>query len=429
MNLRILRILAFGVTFVGAGISAAAGGIVAAGPMTGGNLLTNPNSSDGGGTNTVIAGGAPVTGDGVLDHAVFGWSSGASCAAVKIKVFRQSGGGGGNLDFVGESGPYPVTFNVPGSGGLTSVALSPTIVVHRGDWLGIAGVNSGDCGNPVGQTPSVNGTVEFAGDVHSPVSFGSAVGIRGDVSLALYASGSGQAEVFSGILAGIGSLAGANGANFKTGLQATNPFFDTIIGHMVFHPVGVAAGANDPSFSFSLDPGQLGSIDDIVAAMGLTGLWSADIYMSAGDQPPVIVARIFNDAGAAGTTGFTESLIDPTKVSGGQGVSVTGVLLTPPDLAKYRMNIGIRTIGGPVGISVSVKNENGDVVHTFQHNYAADTFYQLSAKDFLGGFDIDANETLVITFSGGGAIIYGATTDNVTNDPSIQFLPYLFAIA
>jgi hypothetical protein len=295
--------------------------------------------------------------------------------------------------------------------------------------LGIAGVNSGSCGNPVGQTSSVNGTVEFAGDVHSPISFASAVGIRGDVSLALYASGSGQGEVFSGILAGIGSLAGAHGANFKTGLQATNPFIDTIIGRIVFHPLGQSAGPNDPSFNFSLDPGQLGSIDDIVAAMGLTGLWSADISMSAGDLPPVIVTRIFNDGGAAGTTGFTESLIDPTKVEGGSGVSVTGILLTPPDLTKYRMNIGIRTIGGPVGISVQVKNENGDVVHTFQHDYAANTFFQLTTKDFLGGFDIDANQTLVITFSNGGAIIYGATTDNVTNDPSIQFLPYLSAIA
>jgi hypothetical protein len=425
MNFRVLRALIVSAVFAGASASAATAGIVAAGPMTGGNLLTHANTSDGAGTNTVISGGAPVTGDGVLDTAVFGWSSAASCAAVKIKVFRRSGGG--SLDFVGESGPYPVTFNVPG--GLTSVALSPTIAVHRGDLLGIAGVNSGSCGNPVGQTSSVNGTVEFAGDVHSPISFASAVGIRGDVSLALYASGSGQGEVFSGILAGIGSLAGAHGANFKTGLQATNPFIDTIIGRIVFHPLGQSAGPNDPSFNFSLDPGQLGSIDDIVAAMGLTGLWSADISMSAGDLPPVVVTRIFNDGGAAGTTGFTESLIDPTKVEGGSGVSVTGILLTPPDLTKYRMNIGIRTIGGPVGISVQVKNENGDVVHTFQHDYAANTFFQLTTKDFLGGFDIDANQTLVITFSNGGAIIYGATTDNVTNDPSIQFLPYLSAIA
>jgi len=427
MQFRALRVLALAVAVAGGGVSATAGGIVAAGPVTGGNLLTNVNSSDGGGTNTVIAASAPVTGDGVLDRVVFGWSSSASCAAVKIKVFRRNGD---NLDFVGERGPIAATANLAASGrDLTSAPLSPTIAVQRGDYLAIAGVNSGDCGNPVGQDPGTGASIEFAGDVHSAVPISSATIIRGDVPLALYASGSGAGETFAGILAGIGSLQGAHGANFKTGLQATNPYFSTIIGRVVFHPLGRSAGPDDPSFGFSLDPGQVGSADDIVAAMGLTGLWSADIYMGAGDQPPVIVTRIFNDAGAAGTTGFTESLIDPSSVSGGPGVSVTGVLLTPPDLAKYRMNIGIRTVGGPVGISVSVKNENGDVVHTATGTYSADAFYQLSAKDFLGGFDIGPNETLVITFSGGGAIIYGATTDNVTNDPSIQFLPYLFAIA
>jgi hypothetical protein len=417
MNSRFFGALAATLALAVAGAAPAFGGAIAAGPMTGGNLLTHSNTSDGGGTNTVI-GAAPVTGDGVLDTVVFGWSSSASCAAVRIKVFRPDGD---NLDFIGERGPIAVTWNVPGPGNLTSAALAPPIAVQRGDWLGIAGVNAGSCGNPVGQTSGVNGSAEFAGDVDSSVAISSAAEVRSDTALALYASGNGQEEVFSGILAGIGSLAGAQGANFKTGLQATNPFFDTIIGRIVFHPLGQSAGPKDPSFNFSLD--------DVVAAMGLSGLWSADIYMSAGDRPPIIVARIFNDAGAGGTTGFTESLVDPTKVSGGQGVSVTGVLLTPPDLTKYRMNIGIRTIGGPVGVSVSVKDTNGNVIHTASSTYSANAFFQLSTHDFLGGFDIGPNQTLVITFSNGGAIIYGATTDNVTNDPSIQFLPYLFAIA
>ncbi|HET7451629.1 MAG TPA: hypothetical protein VFL12_02725, partial [Thermoanaerobaculia bacterium] len=397
MHIRVLRALAFGAAFAGAGISTAAAGIVVAGPMAGGSLLTHANATAGNDTNTAIAGGSPIDGDGVLDTVVFGWSQAAACSAVKIKVFRP---GGDHLDFVGERGPIAVTWNVTGATSLTRAPLSPTIAVHRGDWLGIVGVNSG-CGNPIGQSPGPTGTVSYAGDVQSTVSFSSALGIDGNLALALYASGNGQAEVFSGILAGIGSLAGAHGANFKTGLQATNAFFSTIIGRLVFHALGQPAGPNDPSFSFSLDPGQVGSADDIVAAVGLTGLWSADLYMSAGDQPPVVVARIFDDAGAAGTTGFTESLVDPTKVEGGTGVSVTGVLLTPPDLAKYRMNIGIRTIGGPVGVTVRVKDDKGNVLNTSDQVYGADTFFQLSAKDFCGGFDIGPNQSLVITFSNG----------------------------
>jgi hypothetical protein len=143
----------------------------------------------------------------------------------------------------------------------------------------------------------------------------------------------------------------------------------------------------------------------------------------------VIITRIFNDAGAAGTTGFTEPTINPTSVTGGPAISVTGVLVGPPDLARYRFNIGIRTIGGPVGVSVIVKNPDGDVIHTFSTVYPADFYTQVSAHDFLGGFDLGENDSIVVTYSNGRAIIYGATTDNVTNDPSVQFMPFLSAIA
>jgi hypothetical protein len=237
-------------------------------------------------------------------------------------------------------------------------------------------------------------------------------------TLDLFASGVGSGEVLAGILPGAGSLHGAQGSNFKTGAQANNPGLDTIHGRFVFHPAGVSASDNDPSLGFSLDPGSTGSVDDIIAAMGLSGLWSIDVYTGEGEQTPVIVTRIFNDAGAAGTTGFTEPMFNPSTIIGGTGVTVRGVLIGPPDLSRYRFNIGIRTIGGPVGVSISVQDHNGTVVHTSSHTYPADSFTQLSADD-----------SIVVTYSNGRAIIYGATTDNVTNDPSVQFMPFLSAIA
>jgi hypothetical protein len=273
----------------------------------------------------------------------------------------------------------------------------------------------------------VGSVASFDSDVTSTVSEASAT--RSDFGLALFASGTGDGETFSGILAGAGSLHGAAGSNFKTGLQITNPGFATVHGRLVFHPAGPSAGPNDPSLGFSLDPGQTGSGDDIIAAMGLSGLWTIDVFTGANEQVPLIVTRVFNDAGSGGTTGFTEPMIKPSDVSGGVGVEVTGVLICPPDLARYRFNVGIRTVGGPVGVFVSVKDPSGTVVHTSSTVYPADSFTQLSVHDFAGGFDVGANDTLVVTFSNGGAIIYGATTDNVTNDPSVQFMPYLFAIA
>lgn len=107
---------------------------------------------------------------------------------------------------------------------------------------------------------------------------------------------------------------------------------------------------------------------------------------------------------------------------------MTGALVSSPDPSKFRFNVGIRTLGGPVGVAVSVKDASGTVVHSVSSVFPANFFTQLSSRDFLGGFDLDADDTLVITFSDGAAIFYGATTDNVTNDPSVQIMPYLFAI-
>ena len=403
--------------------SAAAAGIVVAGTVTGGNLVTVSDQGTGIGV-TAVAIDAPVTGSGVLDTAIFGWARVVSCAQVKIKVFRPNGAG---FDFVAERGPIPV--NADGPGELSIAALSPTIAVQAGDVLGIADVATGsDCGNAQGTVSGFGRTVTIAGDVST--SFTPDAGnTTPHFDLALYASGPGSPEKFAGILAGSGSLHGAGTSIFKTGLQLNNPGFATIRGRMIFHPLGQTGTSTDPSLGFTIEPGETKSSDDIVAALDLTGLWSVDVYTGEGSGSPVVVARIFNDAGAGGTTGFTENLIDPADVFGGVGVSVTGVLLGPPDLAKYRLNMGVRTLDGPVGVSISVKDASGAVVHTASHVYPANSFWQLSVHDFLGGFDIDANDSLVITFSNGRAIFYGATTDNVTNDPSVQFLPYLFAIA
>jgi hypothetical protein len=76
-----------------------------------------------------------------------------------------------------------------------------------------------------------------------------------------------------------------------------------------------------------------------------------------------------------------------------------------------------------------VLDSAGTVVHTADHDYPANYFVQTTVSDFLDGFTIGDAHSLRITFSGGGLIVYGATVDNVTNDPSAQFMPYLFAIA
>ncbi len=57
------------------------------------------------------------------------------------------------------------------------------------------------------------------------------------------------------------------------------------------------------------------------------------------------------------------------------------------------------------------------------HSYDENVFVQTSSTDFLG-FSLGNDQSIEIAFTGGGLIAYGATVDNVTNDPSAQFLPY-----
>jgi hypothetical protein len=235
-------------------------------------------------------------------------------------------------------------------------------------------------------------------------------------------------EELVGYITAAGSLAGSLGSFFRTSVQINNPFSTPISGHFVFHPAGTPASAGDPDMGFVLAPGQSFAWHDVVAAMGLSGLGTIDVFAAGG--APVVVTRIFNDAGDDGTSGFTEPLVEVGDVPlPGAGGSVTGVLLGPYIVDRYRYNVGLRTVDAPVHVSVTVLDTSGATVHTVDHDYPADYFVQNTVTDFLDGFVIGDGYSLRITFSGGGLIIYGATVDNTTNDPSAQFMPYLFAIA
>ena len=237
-------------------------------------------------------------------------------------------------------------------------------------------------------------------------------------------------EALAGYIPVAGSTAGSAGSFFRTSVQIHNPYSGVISGRFVFHPAGVPASASDPTMGYALAPGQTFAWNDVVAAMGLTGLGSFDVW-AGGSGPPVIVTRIFNDAGDAGTSGFTEPFVpvDDVGLTGTTG-SYTGVLLGPYIVSRYRYNVGLRTVGGPVHVDVRVLDGAGTLVHETSQDYPAEYFVQTTVTDFLNGFALGDNHSLVITFSGGGGlIIYGATVDNTTNDPSAQFLVPIFADA
>lgn len=215
-----------------------------------------------------------------------------------------------------------------------------------------------------------------------------------------------------------GSTPGSFGSYFKTSLQLFNPKASTASGKLVFHTQATSGSASDPSLPYSIEPGHSVAFADLLPAMGIaTGLGSVDLVADSGSPFPVAVARVFNDGGAAGTTGLT---LDAFATEAALQPGETGALLVPADTARFRLNIGYRTLDRGATFTVTVRDRDGAPVRTLEKTIAPTYFRQVGSADFLDGLVLTGGESIAITMTQGSAFLYGATTDNVTNDPSVQ---------
>jgi hypothetical protein len=348
------------------------------------------------------------------------WSSSSCTNAFKIKFFRRVGN---TLTMTAQRGPFTPTSNN------YTAALTPVVSVQQGDLIGV--VRVAGCGNAGTVTgfPS-EGYLQFASDVTGSVDI--AAGTHQGGVLALGASGT-ATEWMGRIIPVVGSTAGGFGSHFKTEMQFFNPQTSgTMSCKVVFHPAGVAGSSADTTRLVLLDPGEVFSTADVVAAMGQTGLGSLDVSVPAGQNFPIMLTRVYNDAGADGTSSLTE---EPIVVSAGIEVStkllargVTGFLVAPRNPALTRFNIGVRTLCSGATVQVTVRNADGVVLRNVTRTYTANYFIQVSGETFTGG-PLTGDESIQVSISTGSAIIYGSTTDNITNDPAIQFAFGVFAIA
>jgi hypothetical protein len=227
------------------------------------------------------------------------------------------------------------------------------------------------------------------------------------------------------------STPGNFGSFFRTSVQMYNPWSNALSGRFVYHPAGTPGSSSDPILTFTIGVGQSVSYPDIVGTMGATGLGSIDIVMSQANQPPVIVARVFNDAGASGTSGFTEDAVVPDGGNGDTALLFAGstsFLIAPTDTTHFRFNMGVRTFLSGATITLKVHDATGAVVHTVTKTYQPTYFEQQSSDTFLG-YVLQPNDVIEVNVNSGSAVVYGATTDNTTNDPSLQYARVVFAIA
>lgn len=216
----------------------------------------------------------------------------------------------------------------------------------------------------------------------------------------------------------VGSTPGNFGSFFKTSVQLYNAKSSAISGKIVFHTQNVSGSTADPSLAFSIQPGKSLSYPDLLPAMGIaSGLGSADLVADAGSPFPVTLVRVFNDAGTAGTTGLAE---EPMNAADALQTGETGVLIAPAD-QKFRLNIGFRTLDQATSMTFTVRDKDGTLVKTTTKGFGPTFFQQVGSVTMLDGYVLTGGETITVQITAGSAFIYGSTTDNTTQDPSVQF--------
>jgi hypothetical protein len=365
----------------------------------------------------------PASASGTIATAWLGWSASPCPAAVKIKVLRRKAE---MLLFVAERGPFDVITN---EFGFTSVTLEPPIEVSQGDLIGLSRVS--DCFGPLiypnlspgphDQRPT-EGLARFDGDLTSDVAFSA-----GDIEAAgffLGVSASGPAtEQVASVLPVAGSTPGAFSSYFRTAVQLSNPWSQSISGRLVFHAAGATSSPDDPSLPFTVDPVSTFFDEDIVAAMGRAGVGTLDVVVGVSSNGPLITARVYADSEEGGTFGFTEEAVDPSFCCGKVlSIGSSGYLVAPSDPRRFRFNIGVRALFKAPTITFRVLGPGGTTLREATRSYPPSTFWQEPAEALFGA-PLSANAQIAVEVSAGTAIVYGAAVDNVTNDPSIQFVP------
>lgn len=215
----------------------------------------------------------------------------------------------------------------------------------------------------------------------------------------------------------VASAPGRFDSYFRTSLQLHNPDAAPASGRLVFHVQGTSGTDADPFLVYGLAPGETRSIPDLLAAIGTSGVGSLDILVETGN-PPTASVRVFNDAGTAGTMGTG---VDVFSADTALKTGEKGSLLVPADLVSFRLNIGVRSLEAGVSLSVTLRDAAGKTVRSVTRRYAPNLYEQVTASDFVDGTELSGGESMGVEVTQGSAIVFGATGDNRTQDPSLHF--------
>lgn len=211
----------------------------------------------------------------------------------------------------------------------------------------------------------------------------------------------------------VANIFGALNSHFSTSLQLTNPFPTAISGRIVIHPAGEEGSGDDPSLSYVLAPFETRYYPELLLSANTAGSGSADIIAAVGGAPAAIV-RIAEKASATNP----EVQVPVVRPADALQVGQRSLLVSPPT-ARYRFNIGVRTLGNGATLTFHHYNPAGALTDSVTHTFGPNFFQQYSASALMGE-SVGTNETIIVEVEEGSAIVYGTTVENLTSSMSIQ---------
>jgi hypothetical protein len=356
--------------------------------------------------STIIDWSRPATAVGTVNTASVAWTNAtAPCDNIFYVRFYVIPNNALQAVMTAERGPFRAV------NGINTVALEPPVTTTLETYIAVRRAGGdGGCGQPYGSFTRQARRAFFTTDNFT---FGSLAALNPAPNFTLLAQASNVPAVRVSTIPIVGAAPGNFGSFFRTALTLANPSPFPIDGKLLFHPIAHAGADTDPALSYTIPPN--GSLDypDIVAAAGLSGIYSLDILTTA-SFTPIANARVFNDAGIKGTSGLTEEAVP----AGATYDSVANVLI-PTDPANFRLNVGIRTItAGDLGVTVydAAGHQQASLLKSYDANY----FEQVAASDFVNGAALPPGGRIVIKAYQKEFIVYGSATDNRTNDPNMR---------
>lgn len=355
---------------------------------------------------TLIDWNRPATASGTVNTTSVAWTAATTpCDNIFYVRFYAIPSNALVTVMTAERGPFRAV------NGINTVTLEPPVAVTPETFIGIRRTEGAEgCGMPYGTFTRAPSRVLMT---NTDFKNGSLSTLGRSENFRLQAQASNVASVRVSTLPVVGSTAGSAGSFFRTSLTLSNPGTLEIRGKVRLRLAGRAGSDADPTLDYVIPPNGTLNYADIMTTIGQTGLGSLDILTTA-SPTPIATARVFNDGGTAGTNGLAEDAVPAAA----NYLSVASVFI-PEDLTNYRLNIGIRTFTAG-DLSVSVYDAAGIPRTILTRSYPADYFEQISASAFLNNADVPAGGKIVVSAFEKQFIVYGAVTDNRTNDPSMR---------